>query len=482
MMRGTPLGRQAGRTRSERGVSVLRKGLLSALSCLTLLVVAAARVEACTCAGGDPPCEAFGGSAAVFVGTVTDITSTPRRAPGEGREAEWASRTVKFSVEEAFSGVEGAEAQVSTGLGGGDCGYEFVKGVSYVVYAYRRSGVGQRLGTGTCTRTRPALGASEDLEYLRGLAGAPAGVTVYGVVERQSAGATVGGERRAAGLEGMSVTVEGGGVRREARTDAQGRYSLNGLNAGTYKVRLRLPDELTTYRAEREANVADRGCAAVSFYVFDNGRVGGRVLDAEGKPLAGLSVAVVDAEGKNPEFQYGRHVNTDAEGRYKFEGLPPGRYLLGVHLAGFPQPDDPTNAYARTYYPGVARAEEAEVIELKAGEELKGRDLRLPPRRAESVIRGRVVWSDGTPVANANVAYRDVTYADTKINQSISADERGEFTLKTHVGAVLRIEVVSNRPFQGDPRQSGPMERAEPVTLNAAAPFETVTLVITKLR
>jgi hypothetical protein len=465
-------------------VNVRRKDLLLALALLpALLVLTAARAEACSCAGPGAPCEAFGGSAAVFVGTVTDIRGRPRKAPAEGDELDWAPRTVTFSVTEAFSGVEGATAQVSTGLGGGDCGYSFVKGTSYLVYAYTfGGGEGRRLGTGICTRTRLAYGATEDLEFLRGLAGSPPGVTISGRVERPGGAAGENGAPAAVGLAGVRVTVEGGGIRRELSTDARGAYRFTGLPAGKYKVAVHPPDELTVYQPEREFELADRGCAVTHFYLTDNGRVGGQVLDAEGKPVAGVNVAVVDAEGKNPEFKYGRHAGTDGEGRYKFEGLPPGRYLLGLHVAGFPQPDDPTNAYARTYYPGVARREEAEVLEIKAGEELKGRDLRLPPRRAESVIRGRVTWADGTPVANAAVSYRDVTYADTRINQGVNADARGEFTIKGYAGAVYRIEVTSNRPFQGDPQRDGPMEESSALTVTAAAPAEAVTIVIKRLR
>ena len=458
-----------------------RRVLLLTFSCLpVLLVLAAARAEACTCMGSGTPCQAFGRSTAVFVGTVTDIRSRPHTA---GEEPDWGPLKVTFSVSEAFSGVEGVEAQVSTGMGGGDCGYSFVKGVSYIVYAYRmRGGDGKRLGTGICTRTQLAFGATEDLAFLRGLVRKPGGVTVSGRVERQQREPGEGGANANVGVEGMRVTVAGAGGEQEAVTDAQGRYSLTGLPPGEHEVTLHLPETMTAYEPMRRVTVADRGCATASFFVTDNGRIAGRVLDATGNPVPRVNVVVVDAEGKNPEFKYGSHKSTDEEGLFQFTGLPPGRYLLGVHIAGFPQPDDPTNAYARTYYPGVARREEAEVLELKAGEELKGRDLRLPPRRAEAVISGRVTWTDGSPVVNAIVAYRDVTYADTKVNNPIFADERGEFTLKTYVGAVYRIEVRSNRPFQGDVRRDGPMEEAPTLTVTAAAPVETVTISIKKLR
>ncbi len=459
-----------------------RKWLLLTLSSLFVMLGAASRAEACSCAGPGALCEAFGGAAAVFVGTVTDITRRPRKTPAPGDEPDWAPRTVRFSVSEAFSGVEGAQVEVSTGLGGGDCGYNFVKGSTYLVYAYGRTGGG--LGTGICTRTTLAFGAEEDLEYLRGLSRQPRGVTLSGRVERAGVEAAGSGTRTSIPLGGLRVSAAGadGVVAAETMTDAQGRYRLTGLSPGTYKLSLRLPDELTTYQPAREVRVADRGCASEDFLVTDNGRIAGRVLDAEGKPAARLSVAVVDAEGKNPEFKYGRHAQTDEQGRYRFEGLPPGRYLLGVHLAGFPQPDDPTNAYARTYYPGVARAEEAEALELKAGEELKGRDLRLPPRRAESVINGRVVWDDGTPVANARVSYKDLTYGDAGINYGAQADERGQFTLKTYAGSVYRITVASGRPSEGDPQKAGPTEESPALIISVGAPVETVSIVIKKLR
>jgi hypothetical protein len=457
---------------------MLRKGLLLAVSSLFVLLASAGRADACTCMMPGAPCKAFGGSAAVFVGTVTDIKSRMRESPARGKEMDWAPNTVTFSVSEAFSGVEGAEVQVSTGMGGGDCGYSFVKGVSYVVYAYRMNG-GQRLGTGICTRTRLAVGASEDLEFLRGMAGRAPGVTISGqVVRRDDAVA-----REKAGIAGLHLTVEGEGARHELVTDASGRYSLSGLSPGKYKVTLRAPDGLTDQQPEREVQVADRGCAVEDFYVFDNGRISGRVIDAEGKSMTNLTVALRDADAVDAERSKSPILTSaDEEGRFKFEGLPAGRYLLGVRLSDYAAPGDLENAYPRTFYPAGERAEEAEVIELKPGEEVKGRDLRLPPRRAETSIRVKVVWADGKPVANAQVIYRDVTYGEPPINHAAEANERGEAALKGYAGSVYRIWASSDRPFHNTPGRDGTMEHPEPVTLKADSPVETVTVVIKRLR
>jgi hypothetical protein len=165
------------------------------------------------------------------------------------------------------------------------------------------------------------------------------------------------------------------------------------------------------------------------------------------------------------------------------KGLPPGRYLLAVNLNRYPQPDDPSNAYPRTYYPGVAETSQAGAVSLGAGERVKDRDITLPPRRAESVVRGVVVWDDGSPVGGARVSFRDVTYHDPGVdNGAPAADGQGRFTLKGFAGQTLLISVGSNRNFVGDSRRDGPMERAEPLRVTLAEPTEQVRIVITKIR
>ena len=49
-------------------------------------------------------------------------------------------------------------------MGGDDCGFPFVTGQEYLVYAH---GSPVRYSTGVCSRTRQLSAASEDLAYLR---------------------------------------------------------------------------------------------------------------------------------------------------------------------------------------------------------------------------------------------------------------------------------------------------------------------------
>jgi hypothetical protein len=247
---------------------MIRRFLLLTLASLLVTLVSAARAEACSCMMPGPPCQEFGEASAVFVGKVTGVVSgKPLKSSDGGEEPGWATRTFKFAVTEAFSGVEGKAVEVSTGLGGGDCGYTFMKGTSYLVYASRsKDGT---LSTGICSRTRPALGATKDLAFLRGLAGRPPGVTVSGRVGRPLDKWDESGERTLEPLEGMRVTVAGPAGLREVVTDARGRYELTGLPPGHYEVILHLPDGQTTVEPKRSGHVPDRGCFSADFHVTD---------------------------------------------------------------------------------------------------------------------------------------------------------------------------------------------------------------------
>lgn len=59
-------------------------------------------------------------------------------------------KKVHFSVSRSWKGVARTTGMLSTGFGGGDCGYGFVQGSSYVVYAYQTD---SGFATGICSRT-----------------------------------------------------------------------------------------------------------------------------------------------------------------------------------------------------------------------------------------------------------------------------------------------------------------------------------------
>src|SRR2546430_13451089 len=134
------------------------------LTSVAVLVLAAGRTFACECAGSRPPCQEYWEASAVFIGTVINSRTVTVK---EGTYPEQ-MRAVRISLDEIFRGVEGAEVEILTGFGGGDCGFGFRQAQQYLVYAYR-SEQDQKLYTSICTRTKLVSAADKDLAYMRGL-------------------------------------------------------------------------------------------------------------------------------------------------------------------------------------------------------------------------------------------------------------------------------------------------------------------------
>jgi hypothetical protein len=90
---------------------------------------------------------------AVFLGLV------------ERFELKGSGRLATFRVHTVWKGPEAFRVRVSTGGGDGDCGYHFIVGIEYIVFAHQTGR--NRLETSICTRTKQASGeAVDDLKAL----------------------------------------------------------------------------------------------------------------------------------------------------------------------------------------------------------------------------------------------------------------------------------------------------------------------------
>ena len=144
-----------------------------------LVLAASQDVEACSCAPPPDPEGAFQRADVVFEGEAVDI-DTPHLALGwlilKHKAAEWlatsapsehdyasAEKRVTFKVTRVWKGDVTGPIVISTGYGGGDCGFPFVPGERYLVYAYTSAGF---FTTGICGRTTEVASAASDLTYL----------------------------------------------------------------------------------------------------------------------------------------------------------------------------------------------------------------------------------------------------------------------------------------------------------------------------
>jgi hypothetical protein len=123
-------------------------------------------VFACSCRPPSPPAAALADAAAVFAGRVTALS-----APVDSGGAD--PVRVTFAVTRSWKGANQSTVVVNTPASSASCGVGFVKGQTYLVYAYSSEG---RLETILCSRTAELATAGADLAVL-GPGSVPAGAT-----------------------------------------------------------------------------------------------------------------------------------------------------------------------------------------------------------------------------------------------------------------------------------------------------------------
>jgi hypothetical protein len=179
--------------------------------------------------------------------------------------------------------------------------------------------------------------------------------TATGLV-RGTDGAAIGGARVAA------FTPDGHRMVHAVRTDENGVFSLD-LRQGEYKFRadaeryqMQWYDHQETYEAADVVRIPENG--VVGNIDFDlepgmppqTGGIAGVVTDTTRVPIEGALVAVFIPEHLHPF----RTTETRAGGRYLFEELPVGRYIVMSHAEG----------YYPQWYPLSPRPEGAEPVEV----------------------------------------------------------------------------------------------------------------------
>jgi hypothetical protein len=263
-----------------------------------------------------------------------------------------------------------------------------------------------------------------------------AGASGTGVI----AGAVTTAEDAPRPLRRVIVTVSGTGLGSgiQTATDADGRFTFEGLNAGRFTITAEKPAFIKAYYGSRQLGAGPpmpivlaegQRVTDVTIRLTRGSVVEGTVLDENRVPLASAQVmalrpAVVN--GVRRLIPAGvPWATTDDRGRYRIYGLLPGRYAIratgggsisgGARLTTKAALDDPQHAAdgpavmrRANYLPGIEDPGQAELLTLIAGEERTGADIVSRLVRA-SRINGLAVGPSGRPLSNILVGIASVT-------------------------------------------------------------------------
>ena len=245
-----------------------------------------------------------------------------------------------------------------------------------------------------------------------------AGRSISGTVTRQSNGQAMGGVAvfsQAVNPE-MSLLIPGVDL-----TDGSGNYQLQGLPPGSYYVGVNFAyTDMQEYASEfypgayRLADAVAQNLAAMSktgidFTVEMGGTISGVVRRGDTmQPMQGITVAVAPATAQI-DYQlvgaFSHYTQTDANGQYAINGLPPGPLYVGATPAGGFGGASPMALYpgyfAPQLYDGAYTLGSAGMVNAVLNTEVPNIDFDL---EIGGVISGQVTRADNDqPIAGVSV-------------------------------------------------------------------------------
>lgn len=161
-----------------------------------------------------------------------------------------------------------------------------------------------------------------------------------------------------------------------AKTDATGTYKIKGLAEGYFNVSIRAEAFVSQIRKDVLVR-STQATTGIDFVLVLGGSIQGRVTDEEGRALEGAEISVTRRED-----QSGVGITeTLLDGTYQIKNLLTGSYDLLISKDGYVSLEQ-TN------------------ISVFSGQETKNIHFTLTKTGS---ISGKVIYSDGTPIAGAQV-------------------------------------------------------------------------------
>ncbi len=247
-------------------------------------------------------------------------------------------------------------------------------------------------------------------------------------------------------------------------SDTEGRYEFKGLLPGRYQLRAALSNYISVSPRELEFDIRSHGCMKLDLPLETNGEISGRIFDAHGNPVPNQTVELADENGNGLAEN---RTETDDQGFYRFTGVRPGNFFIGINISN---PPDLKHPYVRTFLPNVHQRKSAAIVHLPKAGTLAGQDIYLSTFCEPRTMQGMVIWPDGKPAANATISlwYPDYPWRG---DSEAGPDAQGRFSVKvlTKLRTILLVQ-ASNA--------AGVWINAGQVELPTEGPLKPVVLIL----
>ncbi|HYF50030.1 MAG TPA: carboxypeptidase regulatory-like domain-containing protein, partial [Planctomycetota bacterium] len=200
-------------------------------------------------------------------------------------------------------------------------------------------------------------------------------------------------------------------------TDENGKVTMENIDAGKYRVYVRLDNDAPQDLGEVEVKAAGGADAVADLGTLTfvkTGALRGKVLGHDGKPLryANLNAGREDLS-EGTDMRWGRvqwrnsYVSTQQDGTYEMKNLPPGKYVI--------------SAYTQS-----GRTIMVFGIDVESGKTAEVPDITVPEHKApgaSSSVKGTILLPDGKPAVGAQI----LIYYDNGAQTNTNTGQKGEF-------------------------------------------------------
>ena len=405
-----------------------------------LLILPVKIASACLCGPVPTVLDAYDAADEVLIVRVLSVPTVQEKATASSELDN--SRLTIVRIERVYKGTANVGDEFSLRPSGpSGCGRNFAQDSvnnEFLFYLKTPDKPDAPRQVSFCNRSNKIEAAREDVLYLDNLEKHRGKTRVSGIYLGSKPELLTTGNRK--------IQIIGSQKSYETYTDETGVFEIYDLPPGNYRVVTEIPTgwkfwgwyplSITGVRGSLGPGPNEFGQfvlepkkhASFNMIFLPDSTVAGTIVGPTGNPL------LVCAHLWKPDQTQGEVAPTctDKKGRFLFDSVVPGTYLLVLNPADQVSSEKP---FPRLFYPGTAQREKAVLIDVAVGEKVKNINLVVPKIHETVTVEGVLYFANDRPVTGQPVRFSPTTAAkDVSGIAYAHTDDEGRFELKVLKG------------------------------------------------